>query len=62
MRSPLTAMKSSPREPQLEKAHMQLRRPSIAKNKIINLFKKVRTEKTPFTKKKIIINYKIKYL
>ena len=32
MRSPCTAMKSSPRSPQLEKAHMQQQRPNTAKN------------------------------
>ena len=33
MRSPRTATKSSPRSPQLEKAHTQQRRPNTAKNK-----------------------------
>ena len=33
-------MKSSPRSPQLEKAHMQQQRPNAAKNKLINEFKK----------------------
>ena len=33
MRSPCTAMKSSPRSPQLEKAHAQQRRPNVAKKK-----------------------------
>ena len=33
MRSLLTATKSSPRSPQLEKAHAQQRRPNTAKNK-----------------------------
>ena len=33
MRSPRTAMKSSPRAPQLEKARAQLRRPNAAKKK-----------------------------
>ena len=34
MRSPRTAMKSSPRSPQLEKACVQQRRPNTAKNKL----------------------------
>ena len=33
MRNPHTAMKSSPRSPQLEKAHVQQRRPNAAKEK-----------------------------
>ena len=33
VRSPRTATKSSPRSPQLEKAHAQQRRPNAAKNK-----------------------------
>ena len=33
VRSPCTAIKSSPRSPQLEKAHAKQRRPSTAKNK-----------------------------
>ena len=33
MRSPRTATKSSPRSPQLEKAHVQQRRPNAAKKK-----------------------------
>ena len=33
MRSPRTATKSSPRLPQLEKAHAQQRRPNAAKKK-----------------------------
>ena len=41
MRSPCTATKSSPRSPQLEKAHAQQWRPNTAKNKqIINKFLK----------------------
>ena len=36
MRSPHTAMKSSPHSPQLEKARAQQRRPNTAKNKLIN--------------------------
>ena len=39
MRSPRTAMKSSPRSTQLEKAHAQQWRPNAAKNKQINLKK-----------------------
>ena len=35
MRSPCTASKTSPRSPQLQKAHAQQRRPNTAKNKII---------------------------
>ena len=35
MRSPCTAMKSSPHSPQLEKACMQQRRPNATKNKLI---------------------------
>ena len=45
MRSPHTAMKSSPRSPQLEKARAQQQRPNTAKNKLKkerNLFKKRR--------------------
>ena len=38
MRSLLTAAKSAPRSPQLEKAHMQQQRPNAAKNKLINKF------------------------
>ena len=38
MRSPCTAMKSSPRSLQLEKAHVQQRRPNTAKNKWINIW------------------------
>ena len=34
MRSPHTATKSSPRSPQLEKAHAQQRRPNAAINKL----------------------------
>ena len=34
MGSPRTATKSSPRSPQLEKAHAQQRKPNAAKNKI----------------------------
>ena len=37
MRSPRTAMKSSPRSPQLEKARTQQQTPNAAKNKLINL-------------------------
>ena len=33
-------MKSSPRSPQLEKVHVQLRRPNAARNKWINELKK----------------------
>ena len=33
MRGPYTAMKSSPRSPQLEEAHAQQRRPNAAKKK-----------------------------
>ena len=45
MRSPHTAMKSSPRWPQLEKAHAQRQRPNAAKKKkksviLYQLFKK----------------------
>ena len=36
MRSPRTATKSSPRSPQLEKAHMQQEDPDAVKNKLIN--------------------------
>ena len=36
MRSQCTAMKSSPRWPQLEKGHTQQRKPNTAKNKLIN--------------------------
>ena len=43
MRSPRTATKSSPRSPQLEKAHTQQGRPNAAKNKLIN-FKKIMRE------------------
>ena len=32
MRSPCTTLKSSPRSPQLEKAHAQQQRPNAAKN------------------------------
>ena len=39
MRSPRTTAKSSPRSPQLEKAHAQQQRPNAAKNKLINYFK-----------------------
>ena len=44
MRSPRTATKSSPRSPQLEKAHAWQRRPNAAKNKEIknSFFKKKR--------------------
>ena len=34
MRSPCTAAKRSPRSPQLEKAHVQQRRPNAAKNEL----------------------------
>ena len=37
MRSPCTATKSSPRSPQLEKAHAQQQGTSAAKNKLIKL-------------------------
>ena len=40
MRSPHTAMKSSPHSPQLEKARAQQRRPNAAKHKEINKLKK----------------------
>ena len=40
MRSPRTATKSSPRSPQLEKAHAQQRRPDAAKNKYVKKKKK----------------------
>ena len=40
MRSLRTAMKSSPRSPQLEKAHAQQQRPNAAKDKLINYKKK----------------------
>ena len=43
MRSPRTTTKSSPRSLQLEKAHMQQRRPNVAKNK----FKKRKEKKLP---------------
>ena len=36
MRSLRTATKSSPRSPQLEKAHARQQRPNTAKNKLIN--------------------------
>jgi len=50
MRSPSTAMKSSPRLLQLEKAHVQQRRPSTVKNKTnISLKKRI------YRKEKIII-------
>ena len=41
MRSPLTVMKSSPRSPQLEKAHAQQQRPNAAKNLKIKFKKKI---------------------
>ena len=40
MRSPRTAMKSSPRSPQLEKACTQQQRPNAAKNKFKKKIKK----------------------
>ena len=40
MRSPCTAMKSSPRLPQLEKARAQQRRSNAAKKKINKFIKK----------------------
>ena len=43
------AMKSSPRSPQLEKAHAQQRRPTAAKNKKINFSKKEKIHRaSPF--------------
>ena len=56
MRSPHTAMKSSPRSPQLEKAHVQQQRPNIAKNKI--KIKNKNQKKIPLT----IATKRIKYL
>ena len=53
MRSPLTAKKSGPHSPQLEKARVQQRKPNAAKNKLIkwiNLKKK---------KKKIYVMFKV---
>ena len=41
VRGPRTAMKSGPRSPQLEKACAQKLRPNTAKNKLINLKKKL---------------------
>ena len=46
MRSPRTAMKSSPCLPQLEKACMQQRRPSTVKNKINKFFKNPKKPKS----------------
>ena len=40
VRGPCTAMRSGPRLPQLEKALAQKRRPNIAINQSINLYKK----------------------
>ena len=40
MRSPRTAMNSSPRSPQLEKACTQQQRPNAAKNKLKNKINK----------------------
>ena len=45
MRSLHSAMKSSPRSPELEKARMQQRRPNAAKNKI-NFFLKKELRRT----------------
>ena len=46
MRSPHTAMKSSPRLPQLEKARAQQQRPNAAKNKRIKKKKKKKKKET----------------
>ena len=48
MRSPHTAMKSSPRSPQLEKARAQQRRPNTAKNKFKNILTTTTTNSTLF--------------
>ena len=45
MRSPCTATKSSPRSPQLEKAHVQQRRPNATKNKINNKNKYIKKKR-----------------
>ena len=59
MRSPHTAMKSSPRSPQLKKARAQQRRPNAAKNKLINkLILKIKRKQRPiFPESKPIHTY-----
>ena len=56
MRSPHTAMKSSPRSPQLEKAHAQQRRPNAAKNKINNKSKYIKKKLKAFSFNLILNN------